>query len=533
MEAERTAFVEVFAAVRPQLEAVAARITGDRHDAADIASEAFVALLERGPRAAADVAPWLFTVTRNRALNRVRDRARAARRGHPVVDEAPPPTLANGPLRRLLDRAAARLGDRDRLALDLRFGKDASYVDIAAALGTTESNARLVVHRASRRFRRETVTLLADHHAAPARCRTTLAQSAMREKVPSHPGCNACTSVVDEVAALATTGAVPLAAAVSAARRALDRLAARVSTRMPVGDHAGRLGESAAALLVAGTVALTLPASVAPPPADTAGRLPTAAAGAPSVARDPASSGPDAPTAHLVAARPGVPGRVGSDAVPAEVAVGVPEGVSNDRSGDGPVTRPLAAPMSQAAPTWTPRAVTDAFASREGQGADIHRFEVATVAGAGGQPTGLRFTIDVDGPPTADMGYTISWAYAGQDGCSSDRLVIDYDADTKPREARWEPSCRLEHDESYESAHVVLPFAIRGSRVVVEVPFESPAASRRVVPGPGVRLAHVFVHAIDYQRPMSLVDGDRAPDSGGLEYRIEREPDPSYSPGTS
>lgn len=511
-----------FVALRPRLEALATRITGDRDEAADIASEAYIALVERGPAEADDVAPWLFTTIRNRALNRVRDRARAARRVVPEAISPAPPAPANGRLTQLLAQAAHGVSRRDRTALQLRSSLGASYADVAAALGVTESNARLVVHRAERRFRRETVRLLADHHGVAAECRESLVESAVARRVPIHPGCNACVPVVDEVQALAANAAIPVVA-VGALQRCLDRLAARIGPRVFLNDTAARLTEGAAVLVAAGTIVLGASpnAAVVPPaPADTAsptfslgaivGHLPLEAAGA---AEDAVS--------YLGIGRPSAEG---PEVVEGLVAT-AGGNARDDRPGDhAPITSPLASPVAAATP-WAPRVVRDAFASEAGTGADMHRFEVATIADASGAPVGLRFTIDVDGPPSNDMGYTVRWGYLDTP-CSSDRLTLSY-ATTRSgaapeREAVWEHSCSA--DAGYESVEAAVPFSIVGSRVTLDLPFAAIPAEVTVAPGPGVVLGGVSVVAIDYQRPLSLVDGDRAPDDGGIDYSVEREP---------
>lgn len=523
-----------FVALRPRLEAVAARITGDRDEAADIASEAYIALVERGPAEEDEVAPWLFTTTRNRALNRVRDRARAARRPAPEAVTSPSPTPTSDALSRLLAEAASRVSRRDRTVLRLRCAGGASYAEVAAALGVTESNARVVVHRAERRFRREAVRLLAEHHGVSAACRESLADSAVVRRIPVHPGCHTCAPVIDEVQALASHGVIPAVAA-SVIRRYIDRMTVRVGSRVPLADATARLTEGAAVLVAVGSIALGT-ASVAPatpsPPAATSASVvglsdgvanPVAGAESPPVGGEEANawrSGfrPDA-SIHARAAVPAPPAAVYSD-----------------QAGDGaPLTAPVAAPVAAATP-WAPRVVRDAFASETGTGADIHRFEVSTISDTSGRPSGLRFVIDVDGAPSNDMGYTLTWAYLDTP-CSSDRLTLSYassrDGGPPVREAVWEHSCST--DSGYESAEAIVSHSIEGSRVTLDLPFARIPAEVTVGPAPGVALDQLSVIAIDYQRPLSVVDGDRAPDENGIAYRIEKEPGPSgnHSAGTS
>lgn len=99
---------------------------------------------------------WLFGIARNAALDELRRRRRAA----PLIGELPDDTAA-GPdeeadlaLRRETVRAAlAQLAPRERELVALKFHGGLSNAELAAVLGTTESNAGTRVHRAVTKLR--------------------------------------------------------------------------------------------------------------------------------------------------------------------------------------------------------------------------------------------------------------------------------------------------------------------------------------------------------------------------------------------
>lgn len=136
------------------------RLTGDPELAADAAQEAFVRLLEQRPPPKEPRA-WLFRV----ATNRVRDRARAAKR-HRVLGRAPRAQGAHGdapgPPDRVIDRDAARvmvrealeaLSPKERQALLMR-EEGFAHREIAEALDTTTGSIGTLLRRAIRKAAR-------------------------------------------------------------------------------------------------------------------------------------------------------------------------------------------------------------------------------------------------------------------------------------------------------------------------------------------------------------------------------------------
>lgn len=247
------AVAEVFVAHRGRVESMAAGILQDRDEARDVASDAFLALLERGPDAEY-ATKWLFVTTRHRALNRVRDLSRARRWQNVLVqeDEQPPESRSDGLA--ILHKAIERLPQRYAQALRLRYMEDMDYPDLAKALRCSVRQARVVAHRAARRLRLELIHLLADHHRASPECREILAARLAGPGIPDpgHEGCNVCTAVADDLSGLAAHGWLPLLTGwVPALGRVFDRVVAPIVSRTPRWSLVERISEALAALLIA------------------------------------------------------------------------------------------------------------------------------------------------------------------------------------------------------------------------------------------------------------------------------------------
>ncbi len=99
---------------------------------------------------------WLFGIARNAALDELRRRKRSA----PIIGELPdesaaaPDELADLAIRRTTVRAAlAALAPRERELVALKFHGGLSNAELAAVLGTSETNAGTRVHRAVMKLR--------------------------------------------------------------------------------------------------------------------------------------------------------------------------------------------------------------------------------------------------------------------------------------------------------------------------------------------------------------------------------------------
>lgn len=407
---------DAFERYRPQVEAVAAGILRDREEARDVASETFLAMIERGPDNQKAVLSWLLASARNKAINRARDRARLQRRLSVIREPALPETIPPDPrATALLAAASARLAPRDRQAVELRWVHGLTADEVGARMGLPTAAARVVVHRATRRLRRETVHLLAGHHGAPKECLKTLEQQAFAGRVAAHAGCRPCLAVADEIGALSASGLIPIAA-LPVVRRALDA-AHRLVQRLPIprATGSGRVQEAAAALLLSGSMALTPPAAgvLAAPDRIDGGR-------------------PAIRQVRLAAAAPvaaAVPRR-------AQAAAG---SFGSDRTADA--AGDSRSPVAPLRLIGLPMRLLDPLAPDTEGATDIRSFEAATVAGPDGGAAGLLFRLTLAEPPARDVMYEVSWAFAEDKACTGSTSV-EFPHEFERAFSSYEPSGR-------------------------------------------------------------------------------------------
>lgn len=153
------AFAEVYRQCYPRVLGICRRILGSREDAEDASSEVFARL----PRAmktynrALPFPRWLGSVASHYCIDLLRRRGAEQRALAPFgsAPEAPNDGLQS-PLDALLLRetqeevraAIARLPERYRAPVELRYYRDLSYDEIAEELGLTRANAKTLVFRA-------------------------------------------------------------------------------------------------------------------------------------------------------------------------------------------------------------------------------------------------------------------------------------------------------------------------------------------------------------------------------------------------
>jgi RNA polymerase sigma-70 factor, ECF subfamily len=143
-----------------------ARFVNDGAVAAELAQETWVAAWVARERYRGDgrFVVWLITMARNRCRNYLRDR-RASEVTRPDAgrSEGAAPDTPRSPdqvdqlileeRRRRVRQALARLPERMREALLLRYGEDLRYDEMTAVLGTGESTLRSRVHKGLRLLR--------------------------------------------------------------------------------------------------------------------------------------------------------------------------------------------------------------------------------------------------------------------------------------------------------------------------------------------------------------------------------------------
>ena len=142
----------------------------DLETARDAVQDTFLRFLREAPEGEGDrLAPWLFTVCRNRLIDLQRKASRLVPMDTTLTLDAAPDESEAGP-----DAALARKDDagrlhsligslpaRERELVRLKFEAGLSYKDIAAATGLTVSNVGYLLHHAVQ-------TLREQFHAAPA-----------------------------------------------------------------------------------------------------------------------------------------------------------------------------------------------------------------------------------------------------------------------------------------------------------------------------------------------------------------------------
>jgi RNA polymerase sigma-70 factor (ECF subfamily) len=133
----------------PRLVRSVTLVTGDAALAEDAVAEAFARAWSRWPQVRAHDRPvaWVMRVALNESRSRFRRRTVERRRAHQVarpeaVDD-PDPSSA----RHLWD-AVARLGERERTLIALRYVADLSQAEIAALLGIPPGTVASGLHRA-------------------------------------------------------------------------------------------------------------------------------------------------------------------------------------------------------------------------------------------------------------------------------------------------------------------------------------------------------------------------------------------------
>ena len=130
----------------------AASIAG-REAATDIVQETFLRLC-RTPREQVQghVAPWLFRVCRNLAIDAGRDRARFRsmenKTEEPDEKASPADLVEQSETAARALRAVEKLPERQREAVRLKFAAGLSYKEIADVLDTSVNNVGVLLHRA-------------------------------------------------------------------------------------------------------------------------------------------------------------------------------------------------------------------------------------------------------------------------------------------------------------------------------------------------------------------------------------------------
>jgi RNA polymerase sigma-70 factor, ECF subfamily len=141
---------------------LAVRMLNDRGEAEDLTQEVFVALYHHLPgfRGESKLTTWVFTITRNRALNRMKFLRRRGAYNATELDDAAASALADtsqpvvgeqqdaDSVRALLETHLRALPDEQRVLLVLRDLQDMSYEEIASETGLPMGTIKSRIHRA-------------------------------------------------------------------------------------------------------------------------------------------------------------------------------------------------------------------------------------------------------------------------------------------------------------------------------------------------------------------------------------------------
>ncbi len=137
----------------------AARMLGDEESAADAVQHVFLRLCEQSPDELRNrVAPWLFSVCRNKTIDLLRSRGRnmsLAQAETMMSESKEPDPAATAERRELYDRLnllVDRLPQNQREAV-LLWSEGLSYFEIARVVGRSEGATRVMVHRAMKALR--------------------------------------------------------------------------------------------------------------------------------------------------------------------------------------------------------------------------------------------------------------------------------------------------------------------------------------------------------------------------------------------
>ena len=157
-----------FEAWGDRLYRLALRLTGDPATAEDVVQEAFLKLMRSADRieGRSGLATWLYRVAYNASLDRLRERKALLQlpedeRDVPLplpsaltpLPKSPEALLRDAETREALEQAIAELPHAQRAAFLLRDVEGLTTAEAAAALGLSETNLKVRLHRARLRLR--------------------------------------------------------------------------------------------------------------------------------------------------------------------------------------------------------------------------------------------------------------------------------------------------------------------------------------------------------------------------------------------
>ena len=157
-DGDRRAFEALFARYTPRVLTFLTRLVRDRARAEELTQDVFVRIYNAADRyePKARFSTWIFGIAHNLGLNELARAHRRYERGDTPLEELvssdPSPgadeKLEAAELHGRLERALAKLPDRQRAALLLRSEQGLAYEEIAEALDASVSSVKSLIHRA-------------------------------------------------------------------------------------------------------------------------------------------------------------------------------------------------------------------------------------------------------------------------------------------------------------------------------------------------------------------------------------------------
>ena len=149
-------FTDLYRETVHDVYAYVATLLGDRATAEDVVAQAFERAYRKHrtfDRRRGSERAWVFGIARNAALDELRRRKRTVTLVAEPADVAGPDDADDAARRATVRAALGRLEPRDRELIALKYHGGLTNADVAALLGTSESNVGTRLHRAMTKLR--------------------------------------------------------------------------------------------------------------------------------------------------------------------------------------------------------------------------------------------------------------------------------------------------------------------------------------------------------------------------------------------